>query len=435
MPVNIPETGRKRIVIVGGGFGGLELARHLIKSDYQVVLVDKNNFHQFQPLFYQVAMAGLEPSSIVFPFRRIFQKATDGYVRVAEVIEVDVNNKTITTTLGDMWYDYLVVAVGTDTNFFGNENIEKYAIPMKSVSEALYLRNAILIDYERSITIRDFEERQKYIDIVIVGGGATGVEVAGSLAEMKKYVIPKEYKELNYKEIDIYLLQSGDRLLNGMSEKSSQAALGFLKDLGVKVQFNSRVVDYDGEVVHMKDGSTIPTQKLIWAAGVIGNKIKGMPEEVVLQKNRIKVNRFHEVEGLDGVFAIGDIALMATEDYPDGHPQVAQPALQQARNLAKNFKRSIRNKTPLPFEYKNKGTMATIGRQKAVADLPSFTFTGSLAWLAWLVVHLFAIIGTKNKLFVFVNWMWNYVMYNQSLRLIIRPFVRKSDIPSEGSPV
>ncbi|MEM1325165.1 MAG: NAD(P)/FAD-dependent oxidoreductase [Bacteroidota bacterium] len=425
MAVNIPETDKERIVIIGGGFAGLELARKLIKSDYQVVLIDRNNFHQFQPLFYQVAMAGLEPSSIVFPFRRIFQKAKDAYIRVAEVKSVDTEKKIVETSVGDMWYDHLVIAIGAETNFFGNERIAKHAIPMKSVSQALYLRNHILEDYEKSVTVRDFSDRQQLIDIVIVGGGPTGVELAGSLAEMKRYVIPKEYKELNHKEIDIYLVQSGDRLLYGMSDKAGEDALRFLTELGVRVQLNSRVTDYDGERVYMKDGNSIPTDKLIWAAGIIGNTLKGIPEDIIDRKNRIKVNHYSQVEGVADVYAIGDIAMMSTEDYPDGHPQVAQPALQQAKTLARNFKRKLKDKEPKPFKYFDKGSMATIGRQRAVADLPAFSFSGSLAWLAWLVVHLFALIGTRNKLFVFLNWIWNYFMYNQSLRLIIRPYTRK----------
>jgi len=428
MPVNIPETNRERIVIIGGGFGGLELARKLAKSNYQIVLVDKNNYHQFQPLFYQVAMAGLEPSSIAFPFRRIFQKSKDAYVRVAEVFEIDTQNKTISTSLGDMWYDHLVIAIGADTNFFGNEQIAKNAIPMKSVSEALFLRNTILSDYETSVTIRDFEERQKYIDIVIVGGGATGVEVAGALAEMKKYVIPKEYKELNYEEIDIHLLQGADQLLKGMSEKSSKAALKFLTDLDVKVQLNCRVVDYDGKYVYTKDGSKIPTLKLIWAAGITGNKLKGIQDDALTYGNRLKVDAHHQVQGLENVYAVGDIAFMENEQYEYGHPQVAQVAIQQAKNLARNFKQQLRGKELSAFKYKDKGSMATIGRNKAVVDLPGFSFNGNLAWFAWLAVHLFAIIGVKNKIFIFLNWLWNYVMYNQSLRLIIRPYSKKEQV-------
>ena len=425
MPVNIPETGQKRIVVIGGGFAGLTLARKLARTNYQVVLVDKNNFHQFQPLFYQVAMAGLEPSSIAFPFRKIFQRSKNVFVRVSEVTAVKLEEKRIITTHGYLNYDYLVVAVGADTNFFGNENIARHAVPMKSVSEALYLRNSILEDYETCLTIRDYDERQHYIDIVIVGGGPTGVEIAGALAEMRKYVIPHDYKELDEEEIDIYLVQSGDRLLKGMSQKSADTALQALEKLGVKVILNNRVTDYDGEYVYMKDGSKILTKKLIWAAGIKGNTIPGLPEGCIVRGNRIKVDEYNEVEGVKDVFAIGDIAFMPDETYEYGHPQVAQVAIQQGKNLADNFKRIAKGKERKTFKYKDKGSMATIGRRRAVVDLPNGFFKGTLAWVVWLIVHLFAIIGVKNKLIVFINWVWNYVTYDQSLRLIIRPFQRK----------
>ncbi len=424
MPVNIPETGKKRIVIIGGGFAGLTLARKLARSNYQIVLVDKNNFHQFQPLFYQVAMAGLEPSSIAFPFRKIFQRHKNVFIRVSEVTEVDTAQKRVITAHGYLNYDYLVVAMGADTNFFGNENIAKHAIPMKSVSEALFLRNEVLEDYETSLTIRDYDERQLYIDIVIVGGGATGVEVAGALAEMKKYVIPHDYPELDEEEIDIYLIQSGDRLLKGMSQKASDAALSCLQNLGVKVVLNKRVTDYDGEYIYMKDGSKILTKKLIWAAGITGNTIKGLPEDSLVRGNRLKVNKYNEVEGLEDVYAIGDIAFMPDEKYEYGHPQVAQVAIQQGQNLSKNFKALDKGKERKAFSYNDKGSMATIGRNQAVVDLPKGFFKGSIAWVLWLIVHLFSIIGVKNKIIVFINWIWNYVTYDQSLRLIIRPFKR-----------
>lgn len=425
MPVNIPETEQKRIVVVGGGFAGLTLARKLSRSNYQIVLVDKNNFHQFQPLFYQVAMAGLEPSSIAFPFRKVFQKRENVFIRVCEVTEINTSKKRVVTTHGYLNYDYLVIAVGADTNFFGNENIARHAIPMKSVSEALFLRNSILEDYETCLTIRDYDERQEYIDIVIVGGGPTGVEIAGALAEMRKYVIPHDYKELDEGEIDIYLVQSGDRLLKGMSQKSSDTALKCLENLGVKVVLNNRVTDYDGKYVYMDDDSKILTKKLIWAAGITGNKIAGLPETSLVRGNRLKVNEYHEVEGLEDVFAIGDIAFMPSEEYEYGHPQVAQVAMQQGKNLCDNFKRVTKNKERKAFQYKDKGSMATIGRRRAVVDLPSGFFKGTLAWIVWLIIHLFAIIGVRNKLIVFINWVWNYVTYDQSLRLLIRPFQRK----------
>ncbi|MEL6925005.1 MAG: NAD(P)/FAD-dependent oxidoreductase [Bacteroidota bacterium] len=418
--INIPETGQERIVIVGGGFGGLKLARDLAKSNYQVVLIDKNNFHQFQPLFYQVAMAGLEPSSIAFPLRKIFQRKKNIYIRVTEVTAINKEEKFLSTPLGICNYDHLVIAIGADTNFFGNKNLQKKVIPMKSVSEALFLRNIILSDYEKALTTTDYDMRQGLIDIVIVGGGPTGVEVAGALAEMKKYILPKDYKELNCDEIDIYLLQGAPTLLKGMSEEASAAAERFLTDLGVIVKKNTRVTDFDGHYVYTKSGEKIQTQKVIWAAGITGNKLEGIPKESLTWGDRLKVDAHHRVAGMEDVYAIGDIAYMEEEDFPQGHPQVAQVAIQQAKNLARNFKNKKHKKPAQAFHYNDLGSMATIGRNRAVVDLPRFKFQGFFAWVIWLVVHLFALIGVKNKLFVFINWIWNYFTYDQSLRLIIR---------------
>lgn len=418
--INIPETNQERIVIVGGGFGGLTLARKLARSNYQIVLIDRNNFHQFQPLFYQVAMAGLEPSSILFPLRKTFHRYDNVYIRVAEVLEVNIQEKRLETSLGICNYDHLVVATGADTNFFGNEQIATHAIPMKSVSEALFLRNTILNDYEIALSTTDFDDRQGYIDIVIVGGGPTGVEVAGALAEMRKNVLPKDYPELDCSEIDIYLVQSSPQLLKGMSEEASQKALEFLTKLGVKVILNNRVVSYDGEYVEMKDGSRIQSRKVIWAAGITGSLIPGMPESTVTYGNRVKVNRFNQVEGMESIYAVGDIAYMEEEDYPQGHPQVAQVAIQQAKHLAKNLKSRLAGKPMTNFSYRDLGSMATIGRRLAVVDLPNWKFQGTFAWFVWLFVHLFAILGSRNKLVVFINWVWNYLFYDQSLRLIIR---------------
>ena len=425
MSINIPSTTQPRIVIVGGGFAGLTLAQKLAKTDYQVVLVDKNNFHQFQPLFYQVAMAGLEPSSISFPLRKLFQKVPNVFIRVAEVESVDTQKNEISTSLGTLTFDYLVLAIGADTNFFGNEQIAKNAIPMKSVSEALYLRNLILDDLEKVHSITDYEERQGYIDIVIVGGGPTGVELAGALAEMKKYILPKDYPELPVEEVDIHLLQGSECLLKGMSNESSEAALKFLTNSGVQVQLNARVTNVDGEYVYTQDGSKIKARKVIWAAGITGNKIAGLPKDVFAWANRLKVNRCNQVAGVDHIFAIGDIAYMEENNYPEGHPQVAQVAIQQANHLAKNLKNRLKNKSFQPFSYKDLGTMATIGRHQAVVDLPKWKTQGFFAWLIWLVVHLFQLIGVKNRLFVFINWVWNYFTYDQSLRLIIKPKIKK----------
>jgi NADH dehydrogenase len=424
--INLPETQLERVVIVGGGFGGLQLARKLAKSNYQVVLIDRENYHQFQPLFYQVAMSGLEPSSIVFPFRRIFQKRPNVFIRNTEVTEVQAENKRILTPLGFANYDHLIIATGADTNFFGNEELEANCLPMKSVGEALHLRNTLLEDYERSLVTPGFDERQSLVDIVIVGGGPTGVELAGALAEMKRYVLPKDYPELNVDaEVDIYLIQAGPFLLKGMSEKSAEKSREYLEELGVKVLLNTKVTGFDGERVTMADGGQIVTHKVIWAAGIKGQPIGGLPESAITYGNRIGVDRFHRVPGLDNIYAVGDVSYMEEPDYPKGHPQVAQTAMQMGANLAKNFKLRLAGKAEQEFHYVDKGSMATIGRARAVVDLPNFHFNGFFAWLAWLVVHLFAILGTRNKLFVFINWLINYINYNQSLRLIIRPSVKK----------
>ena len=398
MKINIPETGQQRIVIIGGGFAGLTLARKLAHTDFQIVLIDRNNFHQFQPLFYQVAMAGLEPSSIVFPIRKYFRKRSNVFFRVTEVTTIETKTKRIQTPLGIVNYDYLVLATGADTNFFGNDKIAELAIPMKSVAEALFLRNRILSDFEKALSIVDFEERQGYIDIVIVGGGPTGVEVAGALAEMRNYVLPKEYVELDAKEIDIYLVQSGDRILKGMSDEAGQKALKFLQKLGVKIILGDRVVDYDGELVYLKSGGTIPSRKVIWAAGIQGNRIPGLPDSALARGNRIKVDRHCQVKGMEDIFAIGDIAAMETPAYPQAHPQVAQVAMQQAKYLSKFLRKRHKDR---PFEYKDLGAMATIGRNKAVVDLPRLKFQGAFAWLVWLFVHLYQLLGIKNKLGLF----------------------------------
>ncbi|PSR12026.1 MAG: FAD-dependent oxidoreductase [Bacteroidetes bacterium] len=425
MKINIPETEQERIVIIGGGFAGLAAARKLAKANYQVVLLDKNNYHQFQPLFYQVAMAGLEPSSIAFPFRKLFRKHHNVFIRVTEVTRIEVNEKRIITPLGHCNYDHLIIAIGAETNYYDNAEVEANTIPMKSVGEALYLRNTILSDYEDALTITDFEERQGYIDIVIVGGGPTGVELAGALAEMKKYIIPKDYPELNWDEIDIYLIQGTDQLLNGMSADASATSLAYLQDLGVQVRLNTQVKNYDGEYAYLSDGEKIRSRKVIWAAGIRGCSLPGLPAEAVTYGNRLAVDRFSRVKGTENVYAIGDISYMEEEAFPKGHPQVAQVALQQGQQLAKNLIGALRQQEWQPFSYHDQGSMATVGRNRAVVDLPRFSFHGFLAWAVWLVVHLFAILGTKNKLFVFLNWVWNYVSYDQSLRLIIRPKIKK----------
>lgn len=421
MKINVVPSGRKRVVIIGGGFAGLKLARKLAYYNLQVVIIDKNNYHQFQPLFYQVATCGLEPSTIAFPLRKIFHQSKDVHIRIAELSAVETGQSKIITSIGELSYDFLVIATGTDTNFFGNQNIIRHALPMKSLGEALEIRNRLLGNYENALSSEDPAERQACLNIVVVGGGPTGVEVAGTLCEMKKYILPKDYPELNFSKMHIYLVEASPFLLNGMSEKSSKKAKEYLEKMGVIVRVGTGVQDYNGKEVFLANGTSINTKALIWAAGVTGNKINGIPASLLARGNRIKVDCFSRLEGYETIFAIGDIAFMTEEKYPNAHPQVAQVAIQQAECLAKNIKNILTGKPLQPFHFKNKGVMATVGRNRAVVDLPHLHFQGFFAWFVWLFVHLFSIFGAKNRIFIFINWAWSYITYDQSLRLIIRP--------------
>ena len=427
MQLNIPDSQQKRILIAGGGFAGLKLASKLADSNFQVVLIDKNNFHQFQPLFYQVATAGLEPSAISFPLRKIFQNSKNVFIRVAEVTGIRPENQEIITSLGTISYDILVLAMGVDTNFFGMKNIAQNAIPMKSVSEALSLRNKILQNFEDALIETSAEKQKAMLTIVVVGGGPTGVEVSGTLAEMRKFILPKDYPELDFTKMNIYLLEAGSRILSGMGERSSDQAENYLHKLGVNVFCNAQVSDYDGEKVSIKDNIQIPARTLVWAAGVSGKQTDGLNPDLYIRGNRLKVNAFNQVEGYDNIYVLGDNAYMTEEKYPEGHPQMAQPAIQQAKLLARNLKRQEANKPMKPYHYFNKGTMATVGRNLAVVELPFVKFYGFFAWLTWMFVHLMAIVGVKNRLLVFINWFWNYVTYDQSLRLIIKTDVVRKD--------
>jgi NADH dehydrogenase len=431
MPVNIPETGQPRVVIVGAGFAGLRLARKIFKHDFQIVLIDRNNYHQFQPLFYQVATSGLEPSSISFPLRKIFQKVKNVFIRIAEVEKIIPEKKILETSLGTVWYDYLVIATGATTNFFGMESFSKNSIPMKSVSEALFLRNTLLENFEKAVTLREKNEVKKLLNVVVVGGGPTGVEVCGALAEMKKFVLPKDYPELDFSHMTITLVEANSHLLHGMSKEAGQKAFKYLNELGVEVKLAHKVLSYNGEEVELEDQENFRTKTLIWAAGVKGQMPEGIGPECVVRGNRLKVNEFNQVTGFSDVFAIGDIASMKTDTYLFGHPQVAQVALQQATNLAKNLL-NIQNKIELiPFKYRDKGSMATVGRNRAVVDLQYFRFSGFPAWLVWMFIHLMSIVGVKNRLVIFINWLWNYITYDQSLRLILRADSKKEKNPDE----
>lgn len=420
MSLNIAKNEKKRVIIVGGGFGGLKLANKLKNSGFQVVLIDKNNYHQFPPLIYQVASAGMEPTSISFPFRKIFQKRKDFYFRMAEVRAIFPEKNMIQTSIGKAEYDYLVFAAGTTTNFFGNEHIAEEAMPMKNVSEAMGLRNALLANLERALTCSSDLERQELLNVVIVGGGATGVEIAGVLSEMKKFVLPNDYPDMPSSLLHIYLIEAGSRLLAAMSPESSQHAEQFLREMGVNILLNKKVVDYRDHKVMLGDGSEIATRTFIWVSGVTGVPIGNLNSEMIGRGGRIKVDEFNRVQGLENVFAIGDQCIQfADKNYPNGHPQLAQVAIQQGELLAKNLRRQEKGKSLIPFHYCNLGSMATVGRNRAVAEFKKVRMQGWFAWIVWLVVHLRSILGVRNKVVVLLNWIWNYLTYDQSMRMIV----------------
>jgi NADH dehydrogenase len=409
---------RKKIIIVGAGFAGLKLAQQLNNTEYDVLLLDKYNYHQFQPLMYQVATARLEPTSVSFPLRKVFQKSKNVKIRVTEVLGVDTQNKFVTTSLGNYDYDYLVISFGCTSNFFGNKNIEKHAYPMKSIPEALQLRNQILQNFE-DVLVTDPEDAESLLNFVVVGGGPTGVELSGALAEMKKNILPKDYPEKDFSNLNVFLIEGSPHTLNVMSDLAKSASRQYLEDLGVKVITEMYVTDYDGEVVTLKSGEQIKTKNLIWAAGVTGNILNGLPPEVITRGNRIIVNRYNQVEGLDGIYAVGDIAFMKTPKYEFGHPQLANVALNQAGLLAQNFKNMLHGKPLKEFEYHDKGSMATVGKRKAIVDLPKFSFKGRMAWFVWMFLHLMLILSVKNKLSIFVNWMMSYFYNDSTLRVIL----------------
>lgn len=427
--MNIPQSSFPRVVIIGGGFGGIALAKKLSKKEAQVVLLDMHNYHNFQPLLYQVSTGGLEPDSIAYPIRKVLQGYPNFFFRLANVEEIKTDAKRVKTNIGEIFYDYLVVATGSETNFFGNKGIETKGMAMKTIPQSLNLRSLILENFEQALLTDDLHERDALMNFVIVGGGPTGVELAGALAEIKKGILPKDYPDLDTRRAQINLVQAGDRLLPAMSTKASQKAEKFLENLGVNVWKNIRVTDYDGKRVSTNTKTVFDAETLVWAAGVKAVSLKGLDaEELLCRGNRLRVNKYHQIEGLEDVFAIGDVAQMESEDYPQGHPMMAQPAIQQGRNLGNNLVRLLEDKPMKPFVYKDKGSMATVGRNKAVVDMPNFKFQGVFAWFVWMFVHLYFLIGFRNRVVVFINWVYNYIRFDREARLIIRPFKRHNQV-------
>lgn len=418
--INLPDTDLPRIVVIGAGFGGISLIKKIGRKDVQIVLLDKNNFHQFQPLLYQVATSGLEPDSILFPIRKLFKKNKNVQFRMAEVTKIDVDSKKVFTKIGNVNYDFLVIANGTDTNYFGLKDIEKHCAGMKSIQEALDIRSLILENLERAEISKNESEKEALMNFVVIGGGPTGVEIAGALAEFKRFIIPKDYPNMKSDKINIYLLEGIEELLSSMSDQASQKALKYLKQMDVDVRLNTSVKGYDGREIETNSDEPIFSKTVIWTAGVEGNIMEGIEDDLTVKGNRISVNEYSQVKGHENVYAIGDIAAMISEEYPSGHPMLAQAAMQQGVQLAENLERTINNKKLKKFKYKDKGALATIGRSKAVADLGKMKFGGILAWIIWSVVHLFSISGFRNKIVVAINWAWNYITYDKSNRLIIR---------------
>lgn len=422
--MNIPTIDLPRVVVVGSGFAGLKLVKKLNTKYCQVVLLDRNNYHTFQPLLYQVATSGLEPDSIAYPIRKVFKSKKHFHFRWANVTNINADEKTIDTNIGTIKYDYLVIATGADSNYFGMDEVEKYSMPMKSLVESLDLRSAILQNFERSLNSTDLKNQEQLMNIVIVGAGPTGVELAGALAELKKYILPKDYPDLDIRRMHIHLIEAAPRVLAAMSEKSSKKSYRFLKKMGVNVWLDTQVKDYDGKTVFTTKGE-FASETLIWAAGVKGNPVKGLKAEMG-KGNRILVDEFNQVKGYENIYALGDLAGMVSDQNPHGHPMLASVAAQQGSTLGKNINRRLKNKKQLPFQYSDKGTMATIGRNRAVVDLPFLSFGGLLAWLTWMFVHLMLLVDFRNRLVVFVNWTWSYFNFDKGTRLIVRTVKRKN---------
>lgn len=420
--MNIPHSSLERVVIIGAGFAGLKLAQKLNKRKLQVVLIDKNNYHTFQPLLYQVATAGLEPDSIAHAIRTLFKNEKNFHFRITEIHKIDTENKKIYSNIGELSFDKLVIATGSQTNYYDNKEIEQNSMPMKDIPQALDLRSLILQNLETALLTNDLSERHRFMNFVIVGGGPTGVELAGALAELKNHILPNDYPDLDIRRMNVHLVQSGDKLLPGFSAKASKTAQEYLQKMDVELWLNTRVLNYDGKNV-TTNNQNLEATTLIWAAGVKGATISGFSESAI-QRNRYIVNEFNQIQGFDDLYAIGDVAAMITKENPKGYPMVAQPAIQQGKNLAYNLNHPTKQR---PFVYKDKGAMATIGRNKAVADIGNLKLIGWVAWVVWMFIHLVSLVGFRNKIVALVNWVVQYFQYNKSVRLIIRPFMGKND--------
>ncbi|NGX84943.1 NAD(P)/FAD-dependent oxidoreductase [Aequorivita sp. KMM 9714] len=421
--MNIPKTKNQRIIVIGGGFAGVSFIKKLRNENLQIVLFDRHNYHTFQPLLYQVSTAGLEPDSIAYPLRKIFRKNLDFHFRLAEVERINTEENTIYTSIGSLTYDYLIIATGTRTNYFGNDSIAENSMPMKTVPQALNIRSLMLQNIEKADITSDVKERKRLLNFVIAGAGPTGVELAGALAEFRKGILEFDYPDIDEKEMNVHLIEGQDRVLPPMSKQVSKKAQKFLEKLGVELYLETFINSYDGKTVTTKDGKTFETATFIWAAGVTGALINGIDGKALIEKaNRYKVDQFNKVEGFENIYALGDIALMETKDFPKGHPQVAQPAIQQGKNLGDNFKRMLNGKKMKPFKYNDKGTMATVGRNKAVVDIGKLHFGGAIAWFLWMFVHLWFLVGFRNRVVTFFNWTYSYINYDKAARLIIRPF-------------
>jgi len=429
--MNIPDIDLPRVVIIGAGFAGLQIAKNINTNHYQLVLIDKNNYHTFQPLLYQVASSGLEPDSIAYPIRKTLRGKKNTYYRLAEVETINSDNNLIQTNIGDIRYDKLVIATGANNNFFNNDVIENSSLPMKSMTDALDLRSKILSNFENALNTQDLDKRDELMNFVIVGAGPTGVELAGALAELKNKILPKDFPDLDLRQMKINLIEGASKVLPPMNDDSSEKAFKYLRELGVHVFTNTFVNSYENNLVTTNSDITFKTDTLIWAAGVKGNFPKGLNAENIGRGNRLIVDDFSKVKSLSNVYVVGDACVIQSKKYSDGLPMLASVAAQQGKYLAKAFNNEAKGKEVTPFIYNDQGSMATVGRNKAVVELGRLHFQGMFAWVFWMTVHLMLLVGFRNRVIVFVNWAWNYVNYNNGLRLIIRPFKKKKVIKNE----